>query len=229
MRSHERIEELIAIRSLGGLEAQDLEELEAEMHSHGRDCSECRRLESEFEEVAGRLAFALEPAPVGEDFRERTFELALGDRADPEPRGRRGRFVRPLVAVAAAFALFVGGWLIGGAVTGDGEVPAQATVVAFEGETGSLAAAYTPGERGVYLLGSDLAPSPEGRRYQFWMIQGETPTPGPCFSPSADGSLFEFVDAELGTTDTIAVTIEPETCSTAPTTEPIFVADLATA
>ena len=44
MRSHERIEELIAIRSIGGLDPQEQAELEGLMASHGPDCEECRRL-----------------------------------------------------------------------------------------------------------------------------------------------------------------------------------------
>ena len=41
MRSHERIEELIAIRSIGGLDPQEQAELEREMASHGFDCEGC--------------------------------------------------------------------------------------------------------------------------------------------------------------------------------------------
>ncbi len=44
MRSHERIEELIAIRSIGGLEPDERAELEREMASHGPDCEEGCRL-----------------------------------------------------------------------------------------------------------------------------------------------------------------------------------------
>jgi len=88
--------------------------------------------------------------------------------------------------------------------------------------------------RGIFLSMSHalsflLPAPPAGQVYEVWMIEGETPIPGPCLSPAADGSLVAFIDAELATTDVMAVTVEPETCSTAPTTTPVFVADLTTA
>ena len=61
--NHDRIEERLAVRALGGLDEADAAALEAEMATHG-DCAECRRLERELTETAGRLAFALDPAPV---------------------------------------------------------------------------------------------------------------------------------------------------------------------
>ena len=246
MRDHERVEELIAVRALGGLDGGDAEVLEAEMASHGSPCEECRRLEAEYDEVAGRLAFALDPEPVPAGLEDATVERAVSA-GEGEPlrvtspselrkarrRNGAGIPIRPLVAVAASIVLFAGGLAIGTLVTGGNgtEIPSDARVVAFQGEpgTGTLSVAFTPGESGVYVLGADIAALPADQAYQIWMIEGETPIPGPCLSPEADGSLVAFVDAELGTTDVMAVTVEPETCSTAPTTTPIFVADLTTA
>ena len=220
MRNHDHIEELIAIRAMGGLDAGDLAELEAEMREHGPDCSECRRLETEYEEVAGRLAFALEPVAVRDGFREQTFELALGEQTTSTRGARRG-FLRPLIGVAAAFALFVGGWLIGGAVTGDPEVPANATVIALQGEPGggTFTAAYQPGEPGLYLLGSNLPALPEDRVYELWLFTGETPASAVCGTPSEDGSLFEFVDTSLEGVGLMAITVETSACPDAPTTD----------
>jgi hypothetical protein len=241
MRDHERIEELIAIRSLGGLDGPDEATLVAEMAPHGPTCDECRRLETEYGEVAGRLAFALDPEPVPAGMEDRVVGLATGSVARLEPSGgaerRRARrpagiALRPLVAVAAAALLFVGGLAVGAALTGGGGTePNGVRVVAFEGEpgSGSLSVAYTPGESGATIVGAGLPALPEGRVYEVWTISGQTPTPGPCLSPAADGSLYAVIDAELGTTDAMAVTVEPESCSTAPTTDPVFVAELTTA
>ena len=139
MRNHDRIEELIAIRSIGELDPLEQAELERLMASHGLDCEECRRLEVEYGEVAGRLAFALDPVALRPDFAEKTIDLALGE--TPASRhGRAGGRWRPLVAVAAAVVLFVGGAVIGAAVFGgDAEVPAQATVLSLEPQDPSLA------------------------------------------------------------------------------------------
>jgi anti-sigma-K factor RskA len=240
MNDHELIEELTSARALGALEPEDAATLEAKMASHGPDCPECRRLAAQSEEVAGRLAFALGPVSLPEGFEERVVALAT---AEPTVLGgapselerqavrRRGRRFRPLVAAAAALLLFAGGWVASDLLEADtGRIPAGARVVALQGETaGSLTVAYEPGERGVYLLGSDLERLAADRVYELWMIRDGTPVSGACFRPAADGSVFRFVDADVGATDVMAVTVEPSACSKQPTTEPILVAEIASA
>jgi len=153
MRSHERIEELIAFRLIYGLDPQEQAELEREMASHPLDCEECRRLETEYGEVGGRLAFALEPVALRPGFADETVELALGD--PPGSRRKGGSRLRPLVAVAAALVLFAGGAIVGATVFGGAEVSSEATVLTFEPQdpnlTGTITAAFTPGEPGIYL------------------------------------------------------------------------------
>jgi hypothetical protein len=233
MRSHERIEELIAIRSIGGLDPQEQAELERLMASHGPDCEDCRRLEVEYGEVAGRLAFALDPVALRPGFAEETIGLALGGAPASRP-GRAGGRWRPLVAVAAAVVLFVGGAIVGAAVFGGGaEVPGQATVLALEPQdpslTGTITAAFTPGEPGIYLQGSGLEPLPENQVYELWVIQGETPAAAVCVRPGDDGSVFGFADNQVTGSEVLAVTVEPSSCSDAPTTPPIWAAPVTTA
>jgi hypothetical protein len=59
------------------------------------------------------------------------------------------------------------------------------------------------------------------------MIRGDRVTRGACLTPSDDGSIAAFVDADLGSTTTMAVTVEPESCPSRPSTDPILTADLA--
>src|SRR5262245_6306440 len=189
-RDHTRIEELLAIRSIGGLDPQDEDALERAMASHGSDCEDCRRLETEFGEVAGRLAFALDPAPLREGFAGETFERAFGASSAPadirtQPAGGR-TWLRPLVAVAAAVVLFAGGIVVGAAVTGGNEQAAEKTVLTFQSETepGTLTAAFTPGQPGVHMVGSDLPTLPEGKAYELWLFEGDTPRSAMCAVPS---------------------------------------------
>jgi Anti-sigma-K factor rskA len=230
MRDHSRIEELLAIRSIGGLDPQDEAELEREMASHGPDCQECRRLQAEYEETAGRLAFALDPVAVRDGVAEATFERAFG-RAEPAgerpgvPARRRG-WLRPLVGVAAAIVLFAGGVIVGTAVTG--EKPNEKTVLTFQSETepGTLAAAFTPGSSGVYMVGTGLPPLPEGKVYELWLFTGDTPASAMCAVPTADGAVFGFSDASLEGVGLMAVTVESSDCPSAPTTQPVFTAEV---
>jgi anti-sigma-K factor RskA len=238
MNDHDLIEELASARALGGLDPEDAAVLEAELASHG-DCAECRRVVAEAEEVAGRLAFAVDPVPVPAGFEDRVIAATRAEAVVPMPSQRPRRagpaavrtWARPLVGAAVAVALFVGGWVASDVLGGTaGDVPAGTRVVTFEGEEpGSLSVAYAPGEPGVYLLGSGLATLTEGEAYELWMLRDGSPVPASCFRPSADGSLFSFVDADVGSADTMAVTIEPSTCSTEPTTSPILTAKIATA
>ena len=227
MRDHTRIEELLAIRSIGGLDPQDEEALEREMASHGPDCDECERLETEFGEVAGRLAFALDPVTVGEGFAEETFRRAFGGAAAPVD-ARRHRWLRPLVAVAAAIVLFAGGIVVGAAVNGGNEQAAEKTVLTFQSETepGTLTAAFTPGQSGVYMVGTGLPPLPEGKAYELWLFEGETPRSAMCAVPSSDGSVFGFADVSLQDIGLMAVTVESNACPSAPTTQPVFTAEV---
>ena len=215
MRDHTRIEELIAIRSIGGLDPQEQAELEREMASHGPDCEECRRLENEYGEVAGRLAFALDPVALRPGFAGETIGLALGEAPASRP-GRRGGPWRPLVAVAAAVVLFVGG-----------------TVLALEPQdpslSGTVTAAFTPGVPGIYLQGSGLEPLPSDQVYELWVIDGDTPAAAVCVAPSDDGSVFAFADKEVTGSEVLAVTVEPSTCSDAPTTPPSWAGQVTTA
>ncbi len=238
MTGHERIEELLAIGALDGLDPDDEAELEREMASHGPACAECLRLAAGFGDVAGRLAFALEPVPMPPAMEERVIAAAtagaavvpLATRERPAPAHRRARVWTAVVGIAAAFALFAGGWVLRDLTEPTRDEPEPALegteVVTFQGEGGSLAVAYRPGEAGVYIFGSGLPAPPQGKVYEVWMIEEDTPAPGPCLTPRADGSLFTYVEVELGTTDTMAVTVEPSSCPSEPTGEPILTADL---
>jgi anti-sigma-K factor RskA len=230
MRDHTRIEELLAIRALGGLDPQDEAELERAMASHGQDCEECRRLETEFEETAAQLAFALNPVAVREGFAEATFERAFGPATEAasarRSETRRRGWLRPLVGVAAAVVLFAAGVLVGSAVTG--EQPSEQTVLTFQSETepGTLAAAFTPGSSGVYMVGTGLPTLPQGKVYDLWLFTGDTPASAMCATPTSDGSVFGFSDASLEGVGLMAVTVESSDCPSAPTTQPVFTAEV---
>lgn len=68
---------------------------------------------------------------------------------------------------------------------------------------------------------------PSGKIYQTWYIRpGSKPTPAPTFKPDANGNATVVlpVGAEKGLT--VAVTVEPEGGSQAPTTKPFLVASI---
>jgi hypothetical protein len=58
------------------------------------------------------------------------------------------------------------------------------------------------------------------------MIRGDQVLRGVCLTPAEDGSLATFVDADLGSASAMAVTVEPSSCPSKPSTDPILTADL---
>jgi hypothetical protein len=235
-RDHGLIEELLAAEALGGLEPADLEILQRELAAHG-DCEECRALASDLAEVAGMLAFSLEPAKVTTTADDvlvaagatphdapaiRLVEVDVVEGTEPRAKRppARPRWWQGLAAVAAALVLFVAGWIAHGS-GGAGEP----RLVHFTGESGDLAAAYTPGGGGIVLFGSNLQPLPAGKVYELWTIEGTTPASAACFT-AQDGGVLRFVDRSVGAADLLAVTVESSSCPSAPTTDPILTAKL---
>ena len=228
MKDHSRIEELYAAGSLGDLEPPDAEELARSVAVHGSDCSECRRLRNEYEEVAGRLAFALSPVGVPDGMVDRI----LQDRpARDVPRP--GRFRRVAAALAAALLLGAGG--LGGYLLAPRALPGLAEAAGYLSEPGvrlsslegtgqgSLVVAFNPERQHSYLIGSGLAPAPEGDVYELWLIDESEARPAGVFEPERDVVVFR-VGSNLSDVSQVAVTLERAPGAWQPTTEPIFTA-----
>jgi hypothetical protein len=222
---HAAIEELLAVRALDGLDGDDVGILESALTSHG-DCATCRALDTEFTETAALLAASLSPAVVDPSIADRIVAAGRAPRDELAARRGRRRGFGAWVAVAAALLLVVGGVAV---VRGRPQPVAGTTwaqqVVHFEGE-GDLAMAFVPGTPGAAFWGSDLPDPGEGQTLEIWMIEGDTPVAGGCVTPH-DGGIAVFVEADVGTTDTMAVTVEPDDCPAAPTGEVTHTAALA--
>jgi anti-sigma-K factor RskA len=237
IRSHAEIEELLAVRSLGGLTGDDVERLDRQLASHG-DCGECRRLADEYEETAGRLGFSLDPMPVNlqaDEILHRATHPATQEVAPAPPttpidelrarRSRRPRAWPALVAAAAVVVLVVSGVTIFRSLRPAGlHLSTNQTVVSFSGDAGELAMAYQPGKPGALFVGSDFADPGSDKVYEIWMLQGDAAVSSGCVRPH-DGSIVAFADVDLSDTDQMAVTVEPDSCPSQPTTTPILISD----
>jgi anti-sigma-K factor RskA len=83
--------------------------------------------------------------------------------------------------------------------------------------------------RGVLLLASNLPPAPAGKIYEMWIIpKGGVPLPAGLFQSEADGTAMYVRKGpvDIASIGVIAVTLEPEAGSVAPTTEPLIAAAL---
>jgi hypothetical protein len=228
---HAAIEELLAARALGGVDERESAELDRLLGEHGA-CAECRRLGDGFEEVAGRLAFALSPVEMPAAIADRILST---ERAPVvAPAGREPARVttrrRPIAALAIA-AVLVAAVVTAGLVRSrptSVTLAAGQTFTTFDAPDGAgvLTLAHTPGAPGAFVWGRDLLDPGEGRVYEIWMIQDGTPVSGGCVSPT-DGRLALFVAERLDDAEVMAVTFEDPSCPSAPTTEPVYVAELA--
>ncbi|HME10005.1 MAG TPA: anti-sigma factor [Bryobacteraceae bacterium] len=83
-------------------------------------------------------------------------------------------------------------------------------------------------QQGVLLLASNLPPAPSGKTYELWLIpRGGNPVPSGLFqSDIAGNALFVRSGPVQANTAAVAVSLEPETGSTAPTTTPVIVASV---
>jgi hypothetical protein len=251
-RSHDRLEELIAVDALGGLDSADRDELLRTLAEHGDDCPECSALLADYGEAAAALALTLEPAPVGRQEEERLVARArlLPDEAEAaaaaagrdlprgvvplEPGRRRGRWITS-IAVAASLVV---GVLAGFAVAP--RAPAgtsalltfvsqpQTRLAALPSVTGSgrgLTVAYRPGQTSAFIVGAGFTKPPGGRTYELWYHRTDAP-PG-LMSPAG---LFVPIHGDViaqvavGTSfDLLAVSVEPPGGSDHPTTQPVYV------
>ena len=84
-------------------------------------------------------------------------------------------------------------------------------------------------QRGVLLIASNLPPLAPGRIFEMWVIpKGGAPQPAGLFQSTESGTAYNMLSGPvtLSSGDAIAVTVEPEAGSSAPTTQPLFVAAL---
>jgi hypothetical protein len=232
---HATIEELLAVRALGGLDGGDAAELDRLLGEHG-ECAECRRLGAGFEETTAWFAFALVPLEMPSAIAEAivateqvmtAHQATQQGPAGPEPAvsGRRGIAALAIAAVLAVVVIAAG-------VVRSRPMPvtlaAGQVFTSFDAPDGAgvLTLAHTPGTSGAFVWGRDLLDPGEGRVYEIWMIQGGTPISSGCVSPT-DGRLALFLDARPDDAQVMAVTFEDPACPSAPTTEPVYVAELA--
>lgn len=222
---------LAGLYALDALEGEELVQFEAYLAAH----PEARNEVDEFRQTAARLAVAsAEPAPSS--MRADVLGTLATVRQEPprldvERARRRQRATRRIASIAAVVLLVVaagtGGYLLGhdspstGTETADGLTSilasSDATLVDLAGESGLGARlVYSEQAQGAVVVADDLPAPPEGRTYELWKVRDGQPVSAGLFVP-ADGSVRVPVDATLAPGDTVAVTIEPDGGSDAPT------------
>jgi anti-sigma-K factor RskA len=213
--------DLTAAYALDALDAPERARYEA----HLATCERCREELQGFWRVSGSLAHAAGgPAPRPE-LRDRILAAAREERPNVVPlRPRRTRLLPAVAAVAAVALLAVGAWGVSvsrelddaerlTAVLGD---PDARTVASSEGHANLV---VTP-DGDAALVVRALAPAPEGKDYEIWVLEDGVPQRAGLFEQPGPTLLTRPVHQG----QTVAVTLEPDGGVDAPTGEPLFTA-----
>ncbi len=89
---------------------------------------------------------------------------------------------------------------------------------------------YFISPKGVLLIASNLPSLRAGQAYQMWVIpKGKAPKPAGLFRPDPTGGAVHFVaqPVDVPSAAALAITVEPEAGSAAPTTTPFLVTPVA--
>ncbi len=214
------VHELTAGYALDALDPVDHERFEA----HLATCEDCREELQGFWQVAGALAYAAEgPAPPA-SLRERILDQARDERPNVVPLRRRWTLpvLSSAAAVAAVAALVLGLWattLSNDLDDSRRELAVLSDPNARTYETGSGEASLVVTPTGdAALVVRKLAPAPEGKDYQMWVFEGETPRPAGVFDEPGVAVLTRPVEPG----QQVAVTLEPDGGLDAPSTAPLF-------
>jgi anti-sigma-K factor RskA len=194
----------------------------------------------ELREVVSVLAFDVEPVEPSPGLKARILDAARADltpeRAPAPPISLAERRDRGIARwtpwlVAAALALALAASLVWNAqLRSDLDSQPETATYAVAGSgpaTGVAGTLIVVGDDDTSVLNlAGLASLPSDRAYQVWLIADGAPVPNVTFVPNAAGVATVTIPGQISDFRTLAITIEPQTGSLAPTADPIIVSDL---
>ena len=103
---------------------------------------------------------------------------------------------------------------------------ADTTVTTFgEGQPQPKGKVFVNPSQGVLLIASNLRPAPSGKAYEMWLIpKGGKPKPAGMFQSSPEGSAMHLQRGSASDAAVVAVTLENEAGSDAPTSAVLIAA-----
>lgn len=241
------VRELLELYHLGTLDDDERREVGAHLRT---GCVECAKALAAAAELNASILAGVplvEPPP-------RLRERVVGMVAPPRPKPKAQPHFLPWMAMAAALALVV--WLGSQARLKNRELEeAHRQLRALTAEKQEMDAALTflrdpetrpaggredpakprgiyfvNARRGLLLIASNLPSLPAGKTYEMWLIpKGQAPRPAGLFRPDAGGGAVHIQPGgvDVANVAAVAVTVEPEGGSPAPTTAPFLVTPVA--
>jgi len=219
----QNMNELAELYPLGGLEPDERAAVESYLSSEG-----CRDAIKRGRTVAYALAASVAQEPPSE-LRARVLSAAQARGVTQQPKLAdviRPWWTQPAWLAAAAAVVIV---IFAATFAYQSLSPRSWAVTCTAAPTSCPSATRVVASSNNALLfeARGMAAPPAGKVYQAWYIRaGAKPTPAPTFSPDASGTARVTlpVGAEKGLT--VAITVEPQGGSQAPTTKPFLVASI---
>ena len=244
--THEEMSGMYELYALGVLEAEEREEIESHL---ARECPECR---AELRKaMALNTAFATLPDAV--DPPRRLRKRVLASAGVPQREMRIWMAALALMA-AGLFVIVITDqerihrysdqryMAMGETQRVSEELGKLQSIMALLNQPETKAVTFGVGQpqpphgrvfvhqrMGVLLLASNLPQPPSGKTWELWVILKGDPAPKPAglFQSDAQGNAMYMMTGPVSaSTAAVAVTLEPESGSPAPTTKPVIVASL---
>ena len=241
--SCDEIGDLLPLYALEILESEERSEVESHL---SRDCEVCAQ---SLQDALALNATVLATVPAVEPprgLRDKVVNLAA-----PRPRSA-ARYAWPGIAAGLAIAaLFLGiahqrrsaelARAVDDRTISERQAQVANAALSFLLHPETRPASMNPDEKqprgryyvnpgGVLLIASNLPAAGPGKAYQMWMIPKTAgPVPAGVFQPDVTGGAvhLQTTPVDLATVKALAITVEPESGSPAPTTTPILVSPVA--
>ena len=245
--THEEMSGMYELYALGVLEPEEREQIESHL---ARECPECRA------ELRKAMAFttAMAALPDAVDPPRRLRKRVLASAGVPQREMRIWMAALALIA-AGLFVIVIADqerihryadqmyMAMGETQRVSQELGKLQAVVAMLNQPETKAVTFGVGQpqpphgrvfvhqrMGVLLLASNLPQPPSGKTWELWLILKDDPAPKPAglFQSDPQGNALYLMPGPVAaSTAAVAVTLEPDSGSPAPTTKPVIVAPLA--
>lgn len=221
--AHDALHDLTPGYALDALDENERAEYEA----HLATCEQCRDELARMQDTVGSLAYGVQsPAPPPE-LRDRIVAQARAERGSVVPFRPRRRLTYALgafAAAAAAVALAVGLW----ASSVSNDLDAQRSVVSILADPDARQVPMEGGDGRVVVTDSGEAAlvasvpgAPEGKTYEVWVFEGDTPHPAGTFEGDAAHDVVRL-SRPVPPGAKVAVTVERDGGVDAPTSPPLL-------
>jgi len=246
-KTHDELKSLIAPYVLGAVSPEEMEEVRAHIIS----CEECMAEADGYSGAVSSLALSVTPEAIPDTLINNVMREA-GAGAQPQVKAappvadasegasvtelRRPRPIYGIVAAAAA--LLIVAVLAGSLIMTTNELDDTRDQLALErerveqlaqtegamrlgGPSGEAVGAMLPTDEGGVFVVHGLGDPPTEHTYQVWLLEDGQPTSAGTFDPSSGVGAIQ-TDHSLDGVDGVAVTVEPEGGSPAPTGDQVL-------